>query len=435
MTMMSMVTAAAAAVAMAAVAAAAAPTDCGNTTRAGAAGNFEDSCAAFDGDCAECLLSADPGPDWGSPCLYLSAPAQGHRCVPAKWWARYAGRFSCASPMNCTLPAAGCKAGGSARAGCWSGHWGASSSQSSACDPCPGVDRPGVPGDRTASLPHGPILGDGEAGVVFGVDKVRGALTGYFAANSFWLYNRDTWGHTGRSEQRGIGGVTLSVADENGTPLVPAPRYALEQDLQNGSVRFSLYGQGDEQLLVGTATISQGVGGDSTGEGGAASALVTTLTGGQRRLEISWATWVYPSSTVGSNSNGTSLGGISYAARQLNGTHRPVVAVLASRRVAATGQQAGLSAVDIAPGEAVTIVTSMLTSVTTGVLNDTLALALQANTHTDAATTVAQAASFWRTFWGQSSITLPPKWAAVERYLLPARKHLSVCVSVLADRD
>eukprot|EP01046_Picozoa_sp_COSAG06_P115090 COSAG06_NODE_61952_length_266_cov_0.646707_1_plen_66_part_10 len=58
------------AVAFAMAAAAAAP-----TALAPAAGSFEDSCAAFDGDCAGCLLSADPGPDWGSPCLYLSVSA------------------------------------------------------------------------------------------------------------------------------------------------------------------------------------------------------------------------------------------------------------------------------------------------------------------------------------------------------------------------
>ena len=102
--------------------------------------------------------------------------------------------------------------------------------------------------------------------------------------------------------------------------------------------------------------------------------------------------------------------------RRLNGTHRPVVAVLASHRVAAAGgQQAGLSGVVIAPGQAITFVTTMLTSVTTGALNETLAMALEANARTDAATTIAQAASFWRTFWGRSSITLPAKWAAVER--------------------
>jgi hypothetical protein len=100
-----------------------------------------------------------------------------------------------------------------------------------------------------------------------------------------------------------------------------------------------------------------------------------------------------------------------------------VMAVLASRRLSAPAAGESASGGDrgadlsfsVAPGEAVTIVTTMLTSVTTGALNDTLALALEANTHTDATTTVAQAVAFWRTFWGHSAITLPEQWAAAER--------------------
>ena len=390
----------------------------------------ENLCISFDDNCTACLRSSDPGPTWGSPCVYLSAAAQGHRCQPAKWWAKYAGRFSCVRPVVICTPPVTCGAVGSARAGCWSGVWSAHDGTPSPCDPCPGADT--VP---TASLPHGPLLGDGETGVVFGVDK--GALTGYITANSYWLYNRDTWGHSGRSEQRGIGGVTMSIADENGEPLVPAPRYTLEQSLENGTVRFSLWPDchTGSPLLAGIVTIAQGAGGDSTSAGGATSTLVATLTGGDRSLEVTWKTWVY--SSAGSNSSSGAADDILYATRQLHGTQRPVVAVLASRRLSALaagrhatgggeggGGGGGALNFSVVPGKSpVTIITSILTSVTTGsaTLNDTLARTLQSNRRTHPIATAAQAARFWQAFWAQSSITLPPKWATVEQYWYSAQ--------------
>ena len=150
-------------------------------------------CSSFDGNCTACRLARESGATWGSPCLYLSSPAQGHRCQPAKWWAKYSSRFKGISPINCTRDPL-CTATGSARVACWSGKWSQAPTR--------------VPSGQTTD---GPLLGDGETGVVFGVSN--STLMGYIGTNSFWRYNTDTYGSNHRSEQRGVGGVALAIAE------------------------------------------------------------------------------------------------------------------------------------------------------------------------------------------------------------------------------
>ena len=133
-----------------------------------------------------------------------------------------------------------------------------------------------------------------------------------------------------------------------------------------------------------------------------------------------------------------------FASRALLGTHRPVTALIVSRLLHAaapppraawedpTGQQlcdpktsvarggtcpGTALRFSLAPGATVQIVSTVLTSISTGAApGETMALAVEANAKSDSEATVAQAAAFWRTFWARSSITLPPKWAHVERF-------------------
>ena len=111
----------------------------------------------------------------------------------------------------------------------WSGHW---TSNPAA-----------VPSSKTVD---GPLLGDGETGVVLGVDAAQGSLTGYISTNSFWLLNTDACtaaGHCEGSHRAGIGGVTLTVRNSTTGELI-LPHYTLEQSPKDGSVGFALWARG-----------------------------------------------------------------------------------------------------------------------------------------------------------------------------------------------
>ena len=105
-----------------------------------------------------------------------------------------------------------------------------------------------VPSSKTVD---GPLLGDGESGVVLGVDAATGSLSAYISTNSFWLLNSDTCpptGHCEGSHRAGIGGVTLAARNSStGQPLFP--KYTLEQSL-NGSVGFALWHSGGSGPLL-----------------------------------------------------------------------------------------------------------------------------------------------------------------------------------------
>ena len=359
--------------------------------------------------------------------LPLRARAGPH-LPPAKWWTGYPGVVPCTNCTHCAPPPppVTCDAVGAARASCWAGEWGV------------GANPARVPSAETTD---GPLLGDGETGVVFGVEAPSGRLTGYLSANSFWELNKDTFGHTGRSSNHGLGGVTLALA--NASTAGP-PRFALEQSLATGTVSFSVWSPDESSvapLLTGVSVLSQGEGGDSTGEGGAPSTLVTTLVGGEG-VDVSWTTWAF-NSTDGAGVSGSAAGGAAFATRALLGTARPVTAAIVSRLRAAeergvpggseaaaclaAGQVGTALRFSLAPGATVTVVTTVLSSVTTGAApSATLALAVQANAVADADATAAQAAAYWHAFWARSSVTLPAQWATVERYWYGAQYLLGM---------
>jgi hypothetical protein len=265
------------------------------------------------------------------------------------------------------------------------------------------------------------------------------------------------YGTNGRSYQWGIGGLTLSgttAGDANGS-------YTFDQFPANGSVGFTYWpanasmasslrdqpNDGDiadqgagaspssGALLRENTLISQGEGGNSSGEGGAASTLLTTLVAGDQPLTLSWTTWAF-NSTGGFAKTGTApSGSAAWASRALNGTNRPVTAAIVSRLLSpllpsppasadnAAGYGTGLPKqgtplqFTLAAGATVQIMTTVLTSVTTAAAPaDTLKLALADNAQAEPAVVVADAGIFWHAFWNRSSVTLPPKWAHVERF-------------------
>jgi hypothetical protein len=199
---------------------------------------------------------------------------------------------------------------------CWSGHW-------------PPSHLPvAVPSSKTVD---GPLLGDGEAGVVLGVEAASGSLTAYVSTNSFWLLNTDECGGGGGgscmgSHRAGIGGMTLSaVNSSSGAPLYP--EYALGQSLANGTVNFTLSARGGGLLLEGTMLISQGSDDGPT-------TLITSMVASQtimHPIEVSWSTWTFGFGE--SVTSGTTEGGVAYATRTLNGTAQPVTGVITSRLV------------------------------------------------------------------------------------------------------
>ena len=88
----------------------------------------------------------------------------------------------------------------------WTGHWSAPPTA--------------VPSSKTVD---GPLLGDGETGVVLGIDAASGGLTAFVSANSFWLLNSDHCDSHGRCSHGGEGLALL-------TSSAMLFRNALQQD-------------------------------------------------------------------------------------------------------------------------------------------------------------------------------------------------------------
>ena len=154
-------------------------------------------------------------------------------------------------------------------------------------------------------------------------------------------------GHCEGSHRAGIGGVTLAAANgTTGRPL-DTPTFTLEQSLANGTVGFALRAlPRSAPLLQGTILSSQ------SSDGGSATTLVTTITGGREPIGLTWSTWTWcdsePVSGPGRGagqawwsrcmdrsggagvSGGTRDDGVAFATRLLNGTARPVTGVIVS---------------------------------------------------------------------------------------------------------
>ena len=77
----------------------------------------------------------------------------------------------------------------------------------------------------------GPLVGDGETDVAFGVDVKNGTIMGYISTNSFCTYNNDTYSHA-RSTQHGVGGASVRLAGVVNT----APLVGSEQTPTNGVI-------------------------------------------------------------------------------------------------------------------------------------------------------------------------------------------------------
>eukprot|EP01047_Picozoa_sp_COSAG01_P103335 COSAG01_NODE_32808_length_575_cov_0.651261_2_plen_121_part_01 len=111
-----------------------------------------------------------------------------------------------------------CGLRGSERVGCWQGLW---------------TSKPRRVTQTAVGGPTGPLLGDGEVGILY--DWTNATIFGYVGANSFWVYNKDTYGVTHRSAQRGLGWLSLGVLGST-----PGARYLFKQIPMGGSVNFEL---------------------------------------------------------------------------------------------------------------------------------------------------------------------------------------------------
>ena len=247
-------------------------------------------------------IQVAPGPDGPADYVYVAA-VDSHDPEVAEGigaLTRYKRKGGAATKMDDSV------GGGPQR---WTGHW--------------TTNPAAVPSSKTVD---GPLLGDGETGVVLGVSAATGALTAYISTNSFWLLNSDKCGPDGHcqgSHRAGIGGVTLAAA--NATTQQPLfPKYSLEQSL-NGTVGFTLRDPSTaDALLRGTMLISQGSGGATT--------LITTLTGAAASLDLSWSTWAFGN---GDAVKSSMQGSVAFASRTLDGTAQPVTGVITSRLLGA----------------------------------------------------------------------------------------------------
>lgn len=368
-------------------------------------------CSSKDGDCAACLKTNDTRPDWASPCIFLSGKVEaGHTCAPSKWWyppynsaAKYPTVHPCSSCSDCKPsppppPPPPCLM--HHRPNCWPGTW----------HDAPKV----VPSPKSVD---GPLLGNGDVGVVLGVnDRGNLTLTYYVSKNDFWFFQNDNI--PGRPDSAasyimGIGGV--DIVFPAGTQLVQ-----LTQNISAGSITavvslssgpnitaqtfLSLDGQ-----LITTLSSSEGVGGHK---------IVST-------------TWTFGGSGPTTGTSGyDATGSVAWATRRTNSTVRPVEAALATTVVTlptstakspttTLSRDATAARPTVAPpvqltvtaATPMTIATAVVSSIDAGSISRTLPTALNnaKATHGDNKLRSLQlkVEQWWSNYWNASSITLP----------------------------
>jgi len=390
-------------------------------------------CSSQDYDCAQCLVTNDTRPVWASPCLWLSGPVDGgHRCAPAKWWnppyaagKKYPTVHPCSScgGAACQPPPPPPPCTAASRAECWSGTWTAAPKQ--------------VPSSKSVD---GPLLGNGDIGVVLGVGQQGSnlTLTYYVSKNDFWFFQNDNV--PGRPDGNasyvmGIGGVDLSFPA--GSSLV-----SLGQNIQLGEISATVALPSGGGNISATSFVSIG------------GVLITNLHlssssrdnhAAELTAAVAVATWTFSSGRASGVAGATQGATVAWATRSTQApTSRPVQAALAtvvdtasvlspsppplSNRAAAPPQLVTLTT----PSPAATVITAVASSIDVGSIPKTKPYAISTATKTlaggkaELARLRSSVRSFYGSYWNQSSISLPTQ-PDFERFWWQSLYVLAAC--------
>ena len=259
-----------------------------------------------------------------------------------------------------------------------------------------------VPSSKTVD---GPLLGNGDVGVVLGVERGREL--------GFWVSKSDLWHlEPGRTGPKALGGVRVALADA----ALPV-QFALRQDIGRGVVEWNIT-KGQAALVSGSTTISQADG---------VSSVVTTIESAGSAQHLTVTTWGQPGAASGES------GGISWIARSAGGcsnaTAAIATAVVAGGATGGGGAQG--QAVTVAPGKPAMLTHTVVSSVQLGKRtgncswesHDPVPVAIAKAATMDAPNAwaiVAASRRFWADYWNKSTISLPTQ-PEVERYWYSAQ--------------
>jgi hypothetical protein len=91
----------------------------------------------------------------------------------------------------------------------------------------------------------GPLLGDGEAGLVLGGSAPSGSgkvvVSAYLSSNTAWVLDKCTGGSCGRSHRAGIGGLEFAFETPRSRPEQQSFGLTFKQDLLAGTVGWFVW--------------------------------------------------------------------------------------------------------------------------------------------------------------------------------------------------
>eukprot|EP01052_Picozoa_sp_SAG31_P032908 SAG31_NODE_3658_length_4017_cov_1.748596_2_plen_395_part_00 len=282
--------------------------------------------------------------------------------------------------------------------------------------------------------PAGPLLGNGDAGVVLDVDR-NNLLVMRLSANSFWHLDDEIRKGRGGCYRLAIGGLTFRVSSNNTQEDIGssfAYRYTFKQIIADGSAQFAIW-RGNQPILNGTVFLSQ------THSGNGPSTLVTTVTALATQLSVQVLTWAFFPVAEGpglpqpklpktlAEVTGLSSGApvTAWARRQTNGSATSVTGVIVTSHLAGVdGQKQNDAAVQFSSkadsagtwlnfsmppmGETVSLVHSIVASDNVSVANALSTHSIIANAEV-VEKLALESRAFWSTFWNCSSVSLPTR--------------------------